>query len=105
MTAPPIAAIGVTQGLAAQPPAAAPPGVGRAAGVPSFSGMLLDGLERVDRKLADADAIAKAFALDDSIPVHQVTFALEQARLSFELLQQVRARLVGSYQELLRMQL
>jgi len=37
--------------------------------------------------------------------VHQVTLALEQARLSVELAMQVRQRLVESYRELMNMQL
>jgi len=49
--------------------------------------------------------MVKAFALDDSIPVHQVTFALEEARLAVELAMQVRTRLLESYRELMNMQL
>lgn len=71
----------------------------------SFERLLLNGVSGVDKKVADADAMVRAFALDDSIPLHQVTFALEQARLSVELMMQVRARLVEGYQEMLRMQL
>ncbi|WP_425999065.1 flagellar hook-basal body complex protein FliE [Caulobacter sp. DWR1-3-2b1] len=72
---------------------------------PSFAQMLLGGLDKVNSDVLAADAAAQAFALDDSIPLHQVTFALEQARLSVELMMQVRARLMEGYQELLRMQL
>lgn len=71
----------------------------------SFSQMLLDGVDRADQKLKAADSMVTAFALDDSIPPHQVMFALEQAHHSLEALMQVRARLVESYQELMRMQL
>jgi len=71
----------------------------------SFSQMLLKGVEQVDQKLIAADSMAAAFAVDDSIPLHRVTYALEQARLSFELMLQVRARLVEAYQEVSRMQL
>jgi len=74
-------------------------------GATSFSQMLLNGVDNVNQKLINADATAKAFVLDDSIPLHQVTFALEQARLSLELMMQVRSRLVEGYQELSRMQL
>lgn len=81
----------------ALPPAAQTPG--------SFAQMLLGGVERVDDQLNAADAAARAFAVDDSVPLHQVTFAIEQARLSFELMLQVRARLVEGYQEIMRMQL
>ncbi|KSB91862.1 hypothetical protein AS593_07505 [Caulobacter vibrioides] len=74
-------------------------------GVQSFAQMLLNGVQDVNQKLVDADAQVAAFAVDDSIPVHQVTYALEHARLSFELMLQVRNRLVEGYQELMRMQL
>lgn len=100
------------------PPLSAPeaataiePMLGRIAAPPqapsgaSFSQMLMNGIEQVDQKLVQADALAATFAVDDSIPLHRVTYALEQARLSFELMLQVRARLVEAYQEVARMQL
>lgn len=80
------------------------PQVARSGGA-SFSGMLLDGIDHVSAKLTEADNMVRSFALDDSIPVHQVTFALEQARLSLELMLQVRGRLVEGYQQLMNMQL
>jgi flagellar hook-basal body complex protein FliE len=71
----------------------------------SFSQLLTDGLQSVSTKQVQADNMVRAFVLDDSIPVHQVTFALEQARLSLELMLQVRGRLVEGYQQLMNMQL
>jgi flagellar hook-basal body complex protein FliE len=71
----------------------------------SFSQMLLGGIDSVNQRVVNADAMVRAFAVDDSIPVHQVTFALESARLSLELMMQVRARLVESYQRMMEMQL
>jgi len=71
----------------------------------SFGQVLLDGIGKVDRQIMSADTLATAFATDDSIPVHQVTFALEQARLSLELMLQVRGRLVEGYQQIMGMQL
>ena len=85
-------------------PIAPPPAAIQAPNV-SFSQMLLSGVSGVDHRVQQADAMAKAFALDDSVPLHQVTFALEQARLSMELMLQVRSHLVEGYQELMRMQL
>jgi flagellar hook-basal body complex protein FliE len=95
-----IAALAPSQLLAAQggPHAAAPAGA-------SFSQILLNGIDSVNQRVANADAVVRAFALDDSIPVHQVTFALEQARLSLELMMQVRARMVEGYQRVMEMQL
>jgi flagellar hook-basal body complex protein FliE len=71
----------------------------------SFSNLLLGGVDQVNQKLIDAEATATAFVTDDSIPLHQVTYALEQARMSFELMMQVRNRLTEAYQEIMRMQL
>jgi flagellar hook-basal body complex protein FliE len=71
----------------------------------SFSQILLAGINLVDRKIAAADAQVRAFAIDDSIPVHQVMFALERARLSLEFMMQVRSRLVEGYQQIMNMQL
>jgi flagellar hook-basal body complex protein FliE len=71
----------------------------------SFSEMLMNGIEAVNHRVANADALVRAFAVDDSIPLHQVTFALEEAKLSVELMMQVRARLVESYQRMMEMQL
>lgn len=71
----------------------------------SFETLLSSGLASVNRKVAAADELVRQFALDDSIPVHRVTIALEEARLSLELAMQVRARLVETYRELMTMQL
>jgi len=76
-----------------------------AAGGASFGGMLMQGIQSVDRRVANADAMVRAFALGGDVPIHQVTFALEEARLSLELMMQVRARLVESYQRMMEMQL
>ncbi len=70
-----------------------------------FGSVLMAGLRTVDRKIATANDLVRQFALDDDIPVHQVTFALEEARMSMELAMQVRARLVESYRDLMAMQL
>lgn len=82
-------------------------GVAAAGGAPgsSFSDILSAGIQQVDGKLSTADSLVRQFALDDSVPVHQVTYALEEARLSVELAMQVRARLVEGYRDLMNMQL
>jgi flagellar hook-basal body complex protein FliE len=101
MMSAPVAPVGL-EPLAVVPPAASP--ASAAPGGVSFTRMVMDGLGQTNDRLQEADRLTRAFALGEDIPVHQVTFALEQARLSFELVSQVRSRLVESYQELLRMQ-
>lgn len=77
----------------------------RPAASQSFGSMLMNGVSQVDAKVTEADKLVRQFVVDDSVPIHQVTYALEQARLSVELMMQVRARLVEGYQEIMRMQL
>lgn len=71
----------------------------------SFADLLLDGADATSARIDHADQMVRQFVLDDSVPVHQVTFALEQARLSLELMIQVRTRLLEGYQQLMNMQL
>jgi flagellar hook-basal body complex protein FliE len=102
-----VAPVGAVAGVAAPAmldPAASLPQAGQAPGL-SFSQMLMDGINTANARVGHADAMVRAFAIDDSIPLHQVTFALEQARLSVELMMQVRARVVESYQRIMEMQL
>lgn len=92
-------ALNALSAVQTDPSAAATPATGA-----SFTRMMSEGIEQTNAQLLEADRMTRAFALGEDIPVHQVTFALEQARLSFELMSQVRTRLVESYQEILRMQ-
>lgn len=83
--------------------------VARASGIDqpsaiSFEQMLRKGVEATSEKLAEANRLVTAFAIDDSVPAHQVTFALEEARLSLELMMQVRNKLVEGYQQIMGMQ-
>jgi len=82
----------------------------QATGIPagsagSFASLLAQGLHSVQAKVEHADALVKAFALDDNIPVHQVTYALEEAKLAVEFAVQVRSRVLDGYRELMNMQL
>ena len=71
----------------------------------SFAAVLESGIAAVDQKMATANDLVRQFALDDSMPLHRVTMALEEAKLAFELALQVRQRLVESYREIMNMQL
>ena len=105
-----IAALGPMAGTAAGTALAAP-ATGQAAaqaGTPpagGFGALLAQGIGSVDAKVARADELVARFAVDDTVPVHQVTIALEEARLSVEFAMQVRGRLVEGYKELMNMQL
>jgi flagellar hook-basal body complex protein FliE len=70
----------------------------------SFADILQRGIATTNTKLLEAERKVTAFALDDSVPAHQVTFALEEARLSLELMIQVRNRMIDGYQQIMNMQ-
>lgn len=87
----------ITQiGLPAQPPATP---------TSSFSEILAGGVQHVESKLANADDLVRRFALDDSVPLHRVTYALEEARMSVELAMQIRGKLVDGYRDIMNMQI
>lgn len=71
----------------------------------SFSEMIAKELSVVEAKVDKANEIVREFALDDDIPIHQVTIALEEARFAVELAMQVRTRLVEGYREIMNMQI
>ena len=102
-----IGAIGLGTGDAAISRLAltAPAAPAAQAGQVGFGDILATGMRHVEGKLATANELVQRFALDDSVPLHQVTYALEEARLSVELAMQVRTRLVESYRELMNMQI
>ena len=71
----------------------------------SFAELVFDGVDQVSQKVNAADNLVRSFVLDDSVPPHQVMYALEQSSLSLQLMLQVRNRLVEGYQEIMRTQL
>ena len=77
-----------------------------AVGTPTadFQSLLARELGRVNKQLLAADAAVQGLARGEVQNLHQVMIAVEEARLAFGLLMQVRTRLLEGYQELLRMQ-
>lgn len=69
-----------------------------------FRDMLSAGLNELEGRMNAANEIVRQFAVDDTVPVHQVTAALEEARLAVEIAVQLRARFVESYRDIMNMQ-
>lgn len=95
---PPIMPVGMSTEPVAGVAALAAPAQG-------FGSLLTSGLAAVDARVTKADALLAAFARGDSIPVHEVSLALEQARLSVEIAAEVRTRLLEVYRDFMTMQL
>lgn len=87
----------------------------RSAGVPvsapagcpgdSFGQVLNQLVNEVNAKQAASQEIVGALMSGQNVPLHQAMLAMEEASLSFQLMVEVRNRLLESYQELMRMQI
>jgi len=90
---------------AAERAAAAAPGAGSpAAGAGDFGRLVQSGLAEVNQQLLASQADLQRLATGEVQNLHQVMIRLEESRLSFQLLMQVRNRLLEAYQEVMRMQ-
>lgn len=84
--------------LAEPPPSLAP------ASPTGFGELVSKGLGQVNDQLLAGEAGLQRLATGDMQNLHQVMIRLEESRLSFQLLMQVRARLLEAYQDVMKMQ-
>lgn len=71
---------------------------------PGFGQLITQGLEQVNNTLLVSQVDMQRLAAGDVGNLHQVMLRMEESRLSFQLMLQVRNRLLESYQEVMRMQ-
>lgn len=71
----------------------------------SFADLIGDNLEVLESRIDRANTLVQRFAVDDTVPIHQVTMALGRARLGVELATQMRTQLVESYRQVMNMQI
>ena len=92
--------------MAATAPYDGPEGIGSAgpAAASSFGSLFADGLRQVDTQLRASQVDLQRLATGDAQNLHHVMVRLEEARIGFQLLMQVRNRLLESYQDVMRMQ-
>ncbi|MBM3880959.1 MAG: flagellar hook-basal body complex protein FliE [Verrucomicrobia bacterium] len=84
---------------------AAPGAVARPAPVDGTFDSALDRLvQGVSQKQAVARETMAGLMSGQQVPLHQAMIAMEEASVSFQLMVEVRNRLLESYQELMRMQ-
>jgi flagellar hook-basal body complex protein FliE len=70
----------------------------------SFGDVLKGMLNETNQLQNNADDIAQKFATGQISDIHEVMIAAEKAGVSFELVLEIRNKLVEAYQELMRMQ-
>ena len=80
-----------------------PPQKAGAPGTASFGQMLAGSLERVSQLQKEADARVTDLATGKQTDIHQTMIAVEKADVSFELLLQIRNKLIAAYDKIMRM--
>jgi flagellar hook-basal body complex protein FliE len=68
-----------------------------------FSG-LLQQLEGLNARMQASDTALQSVALGNGAELHRVIMDLESTRLSFDMMLQVRNKVLDAYQELMRLQ-
>lgn len=71
----------------------------------SFSDFLGEMVRDVNAKQANAAGAVEGVLTGQNVPLHQAMIAMEEASVSFQLMVEVRNKLMESYQELMRMQI
>lgn len=75
-----------------------------AGGATSFQDLLKGLVDKVDSLQKDADASIKGLATGEVTDVHTVAVKMEEAGVAFELMMEIRNKLLDAYQEIMRMQ-
>jgi flagellar hook-basal body complex protein FliE len=71
----------------------------------TFSNLLGNMVQDVNAKQAAASESVNGLLSGQNVSLHQTMIAMEEASVSFQLMVEVRNRLLDSYQELMRMQI
>ena len=70
-----------------------------------FAGALVDALRDVSAQQARGDDLKRRFDTDPNLALQDVVIELSKASLSFQMMVQVRERLVSAYREVMNMQI
>ena len=86
-------------------PAQSPLEIGQPAPPESFGSLLGRMVEDVNTRQNMAAEAVHSLQSGGNVPLHQAVIAMEEASISFQLMVEVRNKLLESYQELMRMQI
>ena len=68
-----------------------------------FAQMVSQGLSKVNGQVIGSQVDLQKLAMGDAQNLHQIMINLEESRLSFQLMMQVRSRLLEAYQDVMKM--
>jgi len=80
------------------------PEVGNQVGGNAFGSVLKDAIMDISKLQTDADKAIANVQLQDAGSIHDAMIALEKAGISFQVMMQVRNKILDAYQEVMRMQ-
>jgi flagellar hook-basal body complex protein FliE len=98
----PIQGLGGSVPILPVPPAGPTPAVGEAGGK-GFKQILMDNLNEVNRLQREADQKVQALYRGDTNNVAEVFAAVNKAGVAFDLLMEIRNKMVEAYQEIQQM--
>jgi flagellar hook-basal body complex protein FliE len=84
--------------------APAPERAGQPAGGASFQDILEGMIDRVDSLQKDADASIQGLIAGDGVDIHNVAVKMNEAEVAFDLMMEVRNKLLDAYRDIIRMQ-
>ncbi len=88
----------------AAPTIPAPAAATRTEPASDFGQLISRGIGEVNQQLLGSQVDLQRLATGDVQNLHQIMIRLEESRLSFQLLLQVRTRLLEAYQDIMKMQ-
>jgi len=71
----------------------------------SFSDVLSDAINGVNKTMKTSEAKVEQFVAGETDNVHDVMISMQRAKLSFDMMVEVRNKVVETYQEVSRMQI
>lgn len=86
------------------PQATGPGAAPVAGGDQSFQDLLKGLVDKVDLLQKDADVSIKGLVTGETTDIHDVTIKLEEAGVAFDLMMEIRNKLLDAYQEIMKMQ-
>ncbi|MDF0672825.1 MAG: flagellar hook-basal body complex protein FliE [Nitrospira sp.] len=95
---------GPTSGIAPIPDVAQGVGSAGTAGTSGFVDSLKSAIGKVNDTQLEAGRAVEALMTGDTQDIHRTMVALQQADVSFQLMMQIRNKLVAAYEEIQRMQ-
>ncbi len=73
--------------------------------VGTFGDILKNSISEVNMRQIEADNASRELAVGNNKDIHQTMISLEKADISFQLMMQVRNKIIAAYEEIMHMQI